>query len=138
MVKMISSNVKSWNILINNIYFFSSSFYVGDFGISNFCLQKGKSMDSFLENPNPLIRNVSAQPLAWCGLVWPAHYKLPLKNVTLKKWLEFYFTLSDINNIIFNMTQLQIKGWRRVRRRDILDVLGKRGESFIKAFTNIY
>ena len=36
------------------------------------------------------------------------------------------------------MTQFQIKGGIWVRRRDILDVLGKRRKLFVKAFTNIY
>ena len=36
------------------------------------------------------------------------------------------------------MTQFHLKGGRWVRRRDILDVLGKRRKLFVKAFTNIY
>ena len=35
-------------------------------------------------------------------------------------------------------TQFQIKGWRWVNRRNILDGLGIRGKSFLKGFTNRY
>ena len=42
------------------------------------------------------------------------------------------------NNMFFDMTQIQIKGGRWLPRRDILDVLGKRGKVLLKAFTDKY